>query len=88
MLSLLSPLPSPVLLCYMHRLTSPQFQHPALPPDAHDVPPLGPQSHPRYPGMFRQSANPALIQLEYVDSLLPAFPPLAADILKILFISV
>jgi hypothetical protein len=29
-----------------------------------------------------------LIQLKLVDSLLPAFPPLAADILKILYISI
>jgi hypothetical protein len=84
---MLSP-PSPFLLCSKHRLTSPQFQCPALPPDAHDVPPLCPQSHPQYPDMFRQSANPSLIQLKLIDSLLPAFPPLAADILKILYISV
>jgi len=72
----------------MHRLASPKFHHPAHPPVDHHDPPLYPQIHPPYPDMFRQSANPPLIQLECVDSLLPAFPPLAADILKILLISV
>ena len=72
----------------MHRLASPKFHHPAHPPVDHHDPPSYPQIHLHNPDMFRQSANPSLFQLVYVDSLLPAFPPLAADILKILLISV
>jgi len=82
------PPSSHILLESIRRLGSPCFQHPAVPPVDNHCPPLQPQSRPHYPDMFRQSSNPSLIQLVFVDSLLPAFPPLAADILKILNISV